>query len=67
MKDDNDSKIMLNEEQIEAHEAKENEFRKATKTTKSIYTCIVSTFGIKQNEYSKAILSNAHILEDLFV
>ena len=59
--------ISIDQQLLQQLRNKENEFRKATKTTKSIYTCIVSTFGIKQNEYSKAIISNALILEDLFV
>lgn len=46
---------------------KENEFRKTTGTKKSIYTCLISTFGIKTNEYSNAILSNSITMNDLFV
>lgn len=45
---------------------KENEFTKATNTKKSVYTCLISTFGIKPNQYSNAILSNSIIMNDLF-
>jgi AAA+ ATPase superfamily predicted ATPase len=45
---------------------KEQNFRTTTKTKKSIYTCLISTFGAKQNEYSTAILSNNLTLEALF-
>ncbi len=37
---------------------KANQYRTATKTNKSIYTAIVTTWGVKANQYSKAIVSN---------
>lgn len=56
----------LDQHLLQQLRTKENEFRKTTKTKKSIYTCLISTFGIKSNEYSNAILSNSLTMLDLF-
>ncbi len=56
----------LDQHLLQQLRTKENEFRKTTKTKKSIYTCLISTFGIKPNEYSNAILSNSLTMLDLF-
>jgi len=45
---------------------KENEFRTSTKTKKGIYTAMLSTWGVKSNQYSKAILSNEVDMYALF-
>jgi len=56
----------LDQQLLQQLRTKENEFRKTTKTKKSIYTCLISIFGIKPNEYSNAILSNSLTMLDLF-
>jgi hypothetical protein len=45
---------------------KENQYRTATKTKKSIYTAMVTTWGVKTNQYSKAIVSNTLTMQYLF-
>ena len=57
----------IDENMLKQLRKKENEFRKASQTKKSIYTCLISTFGIKPNQYSNAILSNSITIKDLFV
>ncbi|MEX1191708.1 MAG: ATP-binding protein [Brumimicrobium sp.] len=45
---------------------KENQFRTATKTKKGIYTAMITTWGVKTNQYSKAIISNNLTMHCLF-
>ena len=45
---------------------KENQYRTATKTNKSIYTAMLTTWGVKANQYSKAIVTNALTMYCLF-
>lgn len=45
---------------------KENEFRAVSKTKKGIYTAFISTWGVKPNQYSKAVVVNDLTLECLF-
>ncbi len=45
---------------------KESQFRSATATKKSIYTVMVSTWGLNPNQYSKAIISNSLNMTCLF-
>jgi len=41
-------------------------FRTATKTTKSIFLTMVTTFGIARNEYSNSLVQKSLIMDDLF-
>lgn len=45
---------------------KENQFKTATKTKKSIYTVMITTWGVNLNQYSKAILSSNLKMHCLF-
>ena len=45
---------------------KENKFRTATKTKKGIYTAMITTWGVKTNQYSKAIVANSLTMDCLF-
>ncbi len=45
---------------------KENQFRAATKTKKGIYTAMLTTWGVKTNKYSQAIVSNNLSMHCLF-
>lgn len=45
---------------------KENEFKSATKTRKAIYSVMMTTWGIHENQYSKAIISNSLTMNCLF-
>jgi AAA+ ATPase superfamily predicted ATPase len=58
--------LTLDETTLNQLRKKENEFRVATNTRKSIYTCLISTFGAKSNQYSNAILSNNVTMKALF-
>jgi AAA+ ATPase superfamily predicted ATPase len=41
-------------------------FRSATKTTKSIFLTMITTFGVTRNEYSNDLVRNSLTMEDLF-
>lgn len=41
-------------------------FRNSTKTRKSIFLTMVTTFGVKQNEYASSMLQNEVKMDDLF-
>lgn len=45
---------------------KENQFRISSKTKKGIYTSMLTTWGIKTNQYSKAIVSKSLTIRCLF-
>jgi uncharacterized protein len=45
---------------------KQNEFRISTKTKKGLNTAIISTWGIKSNQYSKAAVANSLTMDCLF-
>ena len=45
---------------------KENQFRTSTKTKKGVYTVFISTWGIKSNQYSQAIVTNSLTMKSLF-
>ena len=45
---------------------KENQFRTSTKTKKSIYTVMITTWGLKSNKYSQAIVTNDLTMNCLF-
>ena len=51
---------------LKALRIKENEFRAATKTKKGVYTVMMTTWGVKQNQYSSAIVSNDLTMTCLF-
>ena len=41
-------------------------FRTATKTTKSIFLTMITTFGISRNEYSNDLVQKSLTMDDLF-
>jgi len=45
---------------------KEDQFRLATKTKKGIKTAMITTWGVKSNQYSNAIVRNSLTMECLF-
>ena len=45
---------------------KETQFRNTTKTRKGIYTVFITTWGIKSNQYSQAIVTNSLTVKSLF-
>ena len=42
-------------------------FRSATKTTKSIFLTMITTFGVARNEYSNDLVRNNLTMDDLFM
>ena len=46
---------------------KESQFRISTKTKKSVFTIMLSTWGVITNQYSKAIISKSVSLSSLFL
>ena len=56
----------IDQEYFDILRNKENQYRTATKTNKSIYTAMVTTWGVKANQYSKAIVANALTMHCLF-
>jgi AAA+ ATPase superfamily predicted ATPase len=45
---------------------KENQFRVSTKTKKGIYTVMITTWGVKPNQYSQAIVTTSLTMKCLF-
>ncbi len=45
---------------------KENQFKASTKTKKGIYTVMITTWGVKSNQYSQAIVTNSLTMKCLF-
>lgn len=41
-------------------------FRKVTSTRKNVFLTMITTFGVKENEYAKELVSNYLTIEDLF-
>jgi len=41
-------------------------FREATKTTKTLFLTMVTTFGITKNEYSLGLVQNSLVMDELF-
>lgn len=58
--------LTMDENLLQKLRNKENQFKLSTKTKKSIYTVLISTFGCKVNEYSSAIISNNLTMKCLF-
>ena len=42
------------------------EFEKETKSRKTIFSTLITTFGLKPNEYSNEIITNTLTLKDIF-
>lgn len=47
-------------------ENKRDVFRRETQTKKSLFLTMVTTFGVKSNDYSKALIQNALTMDALF-
>jgi len=48
----------IDENYLQQLRSKENEFRSTTQTKKSLHTIMLTTWGVKENQYSKAILTH---------
>ncbi len=47
--------------------SKVNVFKKLTETKKTVFLTMVTSFGLKQNQYSLGLVQNSLTIEDLFV
>jgi hypothetical protein len=47
-------------------ENKRDLFKNQTKTKKSIFLTVISTFGIKDNEYAKRLIQNSLTMDALY-
>ncbi len=45
---------------------KQSIFKEATKTRKSVFLAMITTYGLAQNEYAKSIIQNELTMDDLF-
>jgi AAA+ ATPase superfamily predicted ATPase len=59
--------ISIDEEYLRKLRKKENEFRASTRTKKSIQTILISTWGVKENQYSSAIVTKNLTVDCLFL
>jgi hypothetical protein len=55
------------EEHLRKLRKKENEFRASKRTKKSIQTILISTWGVKENQYSSAIVTKNLTVDCLFL
>lgn len=61
-----ESEFLIDKAYADNLENKRDVFREQTKTKKSIYLTLVTTFGIKNNEYSKRLIQNSITMDSLF-
>lgn len=57
----------INKKYAEEIQNKLNLFRESTKTKKNLFISFITTYGIKENEYSKQMVQNSLVLDDLFL
>lgn len=57
----------LNKKHAEELQNKLNLFRESTKTKKNLFICFITTYGIKENEYSKQFVQKSLTLDHLFL
>jgi hypothetical protein len=61
------SEFAIDKNEVLTISNKINVFKNCTKTRKSIYVTYITTYGLKDNEYSKQLVQNNLNLEHLFV
>ncbi len=47
-------------------ERKEKVFRQQTKTPKAVFLTMITTYGVKQNNYSRQLIQGEVTMDDLF-
>jgi len=62
----NDKPFVITKEYSKKIKQKVETFKKITKTNKQIFIALITLNGIKQNRYSKELIDNSVILDDLF-
>jgi AAA+ ATPase superfamily predicted ATPase len=61
------TEFVLNKEYAERLRERQLAFTRLSKTRYQVLTCMITTFGIKENQHSLGLVNNALTLEDLFV
>lgn len=61
------TEFVLTKDYAERLRERERTFLRLTKTRAQIQSCLITTFGIKENEYSRDVLHRSLTLEDLFI
>ncbi|MFT4022713.1 MAG: ATP-binding protein [Flavihumibacter sp.] len=60
------SKFAIDKKYAAALEQKEKVFREQTKTRKTIFLTMVTTYGVKKNDYARRLVQNEATMDDLF-
>lgn len=58
--------LRLTKSDVEALRIKQAVFEESTKSNKQLFWCVITTFGLQQNEYSLGFVQNVLVLDDLF-
>lgn len=61
-----DSEFIIEKQYVEKLQNKKKVFREQTKTTKTLFTTMVTTYGVKKNIHYLSIVDNQLTMEDLF-
>lgn len=61
-----ESEFMIDKKYSAELENKRTVFKQATGTRKSLFLVMLTTFGLKQNEYSERLIQNSLTMDDLF-
>jgi uncharacterized protein len=58
--------FVIDKEYSEKLRAKINTFKDATKTKKSVFLTMISTYGVEKNKYANLLMQNEVTMDDLF-
>lgn len=61
-----DSEFVIDKSYVEKLQNKKKVFREHTGTTKSLFTTMVTTYGVKKNAYYLSVVDNQLTMDDLF-
>lgn len=62
----NDSEFTVDKAYAEKLQKKKTIFREQTKTSKTLFTTLVTTYGVKKNSYCLSVVDNQLTMDDLF-
>ncbi|GAB2616368.1 ATP-binding protein [Emticicia sediminis] len=60
------SKFVIDKDYSEKLREKINIFKDATRTKKSVFLTMITTYGVEKNKYSAALVQNEVVMDDLF-
>ena len=61
-----DSEFVIDKSYVEKLQNKKIVFREQTGTTKTLFTTMVTTYGVKKNEHYLSVIDNQLMMDDLF-